>query len=330
MPVATRSYVAGNFQLVLDGVKTGFLKSLDGGAAVAEVVSEPVGSSHLSKKHLGQISYKPFVVQFGMSMTNDLYDWINASWTGKALSKDGAIILADQNLVAVGQREFSHALITETTIPALDGASKEPAYLTVTFAPEYTRNTKASGKVVGPAKAGQKLWLASNFRVTIDGLDCSKVSAVESFTVKQSVATEDVGNARDYLREPTKLEFPNLTISLLESSAQTWFDWFDDFAIKGNNDDAKEKNGSIALLSANLADELMRIDLFNLGIFQIGSDKTEANSDRVATVSAGLYCERMELYVGGAPKSVIQSAPSKARRRVTARRATSSGRSSKR
>ena len=155
MPVATRSYVAGNFQLVLDGVKTGFLKSLDGGAAVAEVVSEPVGSSHFSKKHLGQINYKPFVVQFGMSMTNDLYDWINASWTGKALSKDGAIILADQNLVAVGQREFSHALITETTIPALDGASKEPAYLTVTFAPEYTRNTKASGKVVGRQGLGR-------------------------------------------------------------------------------------------------------------------------------------------------------------------------------
>ena len=329
MPVVTRSYVAGNFQLVLDGVKTGFLKSLDGGGAVAEVVSEPVGASHFSKKHLGQISYDPFVVQFGMSMTNELYDWINASWTGKALSKDGAIILADQNLVAVSQREFSHALITETSFPGLDGASKDAAYLTVKFAPEYTRTTKASGKVVAPAKAGQKLWLSSNFRVTIDGLDCSKVSAVESFTVKQSVATEDVGNARDYLREPTKLEFPNLAISLLESSAQTWYDWFEDFAIKGNNDDAKEKNGSIALLSANLVDELMRIDLFNLGIFQIGQDKTEANSDRVTTVKAGLYCERMELHMGGAPKSVIRSAPMKARR-VTARRATSSSRSSKR
>jgi hypothetical protein len=35
-----RSYVAGNFQLVLDGVKCGFLKSVDGGAAVAEVISE--------------------------------------------------------------------------------------------------------------------------------------------------------------------------------------------------------------------------------------------------------------------------------------------------
>jgi hypothetical protein len=49
-----RSYVAGNFQLVLDGVKCGFLKSVDGGAAVAEVISESVGSSCFAKKHLGQ------------------------------------------------------------------------------------------------------------------------------------------------------------------------------------------------------------------------------------------------------------------------------------
>ena len=173
---------------------------------------------------------------------------------------------------------------------------------------------------MGPAKAGQKLWLSSNFRVTIDGLDCSKVSAVDSFTVTQSVATEDVGNARDYLREPTKLEFPNLTISLLESSAQTWYEWFEDFAIKGNNDDTKEKNGSIALLSANLVDELMRIDLFNLGIFQIGLDKTEANSDRVTIVKAALYCERMELHVGGAPKERIRTARAAATRRRSRRR----------
>ena len=150
-----RSYVAGNFQLVLDGVKTGFLKSMDGGTIVAEVVSEAVGSSHFSKKHLGRVSYSPFIVEFGLSMTNDLYEWINASWTGKAMSKDGAVILADHNLVAVDQREFSSALITEVGIPAMDGASKDAAYFTLKFAPEYTRTTKASGKVTGPAKANR-------------------------------------------------------------------------------------------------------------------------------------------------------------------------------
>ncbi len=325
MPVA-RSYVAGNFQLVLDGVKTGFLKSVDGGAIVAEVVSEAVGSSHFSKKHLGTVRYSPYVVQFGMSMTKDVYDWINASWTGKAVSKDGAIVLADYNLVAVGQREFSRALITEVGIPALDGASKDAAYLTLKFAPEYTRTTKASGKAVAPTKVNQKLWVSSNFRVAIDGLDCTRVTRVEPFIARQSLATDQIGGARDYLREPARVEFPNLTIKLAEASADSWLDWFEDFVIKGNNDESKEKNGSISLLSPNLTEELMRIDLFNLGIFEIGSDKAEANTDTVATVTAQLYCERMELRLGGAP------APVQARRRVgvTAKRATSSSRPSRR
>ena len=319
MPAAPRSYVAGNFQLVLDGVKCGFLKSVDGGAPVAEVISESVGSSYFPKKHLGQVSYGPFVVQFGLAMSTEVYDWINASWTGKYSRKNGAIVATDHKLDAVSQREFFNALVTETTIPPLDGSSKNPGYLTLKFAPEYTRISKASGKVTGAAKAEQKLWLPSNFRVTIDGLDCTGVRAVDAFTVKQSVATDDIGNARDYLREPTKLEFPNLKISLMESSAKSWFDWFEDFVIKGNSADAKEKNGSISLLSANLTDVLLRIDLFNLGIFRIGPDKTEANSDRMTTVTAHLYCERMELHTGGgAPKRI--AAPRAAVRRAKRKR----------
>jgi phage tail-like protein len=293
-----RSYVAGNFQLVLDGVKAGFLKSVDGGAAVAEVVTEAVGSSQFSKKHLGRVSYAPFTLQFGLAMGRSLYDWIDASWRGKAVSRDGAIVMADQNFTAVSQREFSKALITETSIPALDGAAKDAAFVTLKFAPEYTRVIKASGRVSGPTNVDQKLWLPSNFRVAIDGLDCTRVSRVDQFTVSQAVATDDIGDARDYRREPGRLEFPNLTISLAEASAKSWFDWFDDFVIKGNNDESKEKNGSISFLSANLADELLRIDLFNLGIFMIGADKTEANADQIATVSAHLYCERMTLSPG--------------------------------
>ena len=49
---------------------------------------------------------------------------------------------------------------------------------------------------------------------------------------------------------------------------------------RATSGETTEKNGSIAFLSANLADELLRIDLCNLGISKIGADKTEANSDR--------------------------------------------------
>lgn len=322
MPV--RSYVAGNFMLVLDGVKCGFVKSIDGGAVTAEVVTEAVGSSHFSKKHLGRISYTPFVVQFGLSMAGEVRDWINASLSGKAIEKSGAIILADMNLMAVSQREFSHALITEVGIPALDGAAKETAYLTLKFAPEYTRTTKASGKVAAPLKTEQKLWLPSNFRLALDGLDCTRVSRVGAMTIKQSVATDEIGDARDFSREPAKIEFPNLTVTMAEASAQNWLDWFEDFVVKGNNDESKEKSGSISLLAADLTEELMRIDLFNVGIFRIGPDKAEANADQIATVTAHLYCERMALQFGGAKPAMIREA------RVRKRRATSSSRPSRR
>jgi phage tail-like protein len=310
-----RSYVAGNFQFVLDGVKTGFLKSVEGGGPVAEVISEPQGSSPYFKKHIGPVGYEPFALRFALSIANDVYDWINASWTGNYQRKNGAIVTTDQELTAVSQREFFNALLTETTIPALDGSSKEPGYLTITFAPEYTKTSKASGKVAAPTNNKQKLWLPSNFRVTIDGLDCTKVRSVESFTVKQSVVTDDIGDARDYQKEPGKLEFPNLAITLMESSAESWFDWFESFVIKGNSEDKKEKNGSIAFLAADLKQELLRVDLFNLGIFKIAVDKSDANADRVATVTAHLYCERMELHIGNTtPEQAIRRSKVKSQR----------------
>jgi hypothetical protein len=322
-----RSYVGGNFQLILDGVKSGFLKSVDGGGIVGEVVVENVGSSHFSKKHVGRVAYSPFTIQFGMSMASDLYDWINASWTGKAISKDGAIVVADLNLNAVSQREFSRALLTETSIPALDGASKDAAYFTVKFAPEYTRTAKAAGKISAVLKTDQKLWLPSNFRLAIDGLDCTRVSRVGSITVRQPLATDDIGDTRDFTKTPGRVEFPDLTVTMSDVSAQSWFDWFDDFVVKGNNDESREKNGSLSLLSANLADELMRIDFFNLGIFSIGADKAEANSDSVATVTAHIYCERMELRMGGAKPAIARRGRTK---KVKGRRATSSSRPSRR
>jgi len=287
------STAAAHFQLVLDGVRLGSLKSVDGGSPVGSVVSVKADSSLIPKKHLGSISYSPLVMQCGPGTGSALFDWINASWTGKAQRKDGSIVTADVNLTAVSQRDFVHALITETTIPALDGSAKNPAYVTVTLAPEFTRDSKASGKVTGePVK--QKLWVASNFRVSIDGLDGTRVMRVDALTVTQAIVQTGDFRAGP---QPGPLDFPNLTITLSQAGAETWFAWFEDFVVKGNNDQSKEKKGSIALLSPDMKDELLRIELFGLGIFALGPEKADAGSDKIAAVTAQMYCERMELHV---------------------------------
>jgi len=291
-----RSYVSGNFFFELNDVKCGYLKSIDGGGISAEVINEPTGPTYFTKKHIGQPKYEDFTMQIGFSMTRAVYDWIAASWAMNYMRKDGLITALDYNMSPKSARRFARALITETTLPACDGASKEPAYMTVKFSPEEIRYEKPGDKkFTGEyGKNEQKMWLPSNFRLAIDNLDCKKVNKIDSFTVKQTAVTDDIGDARDMLKEPGKLEFPNLKISFAEVNAQNWIDWHEDFVIRGNNDEGREKTGSLTLLSPNRSDELCTVNFYNLGIFKITPDKSEANADQIKRVTAELYCERME------------------------------------
>lgn len=292
----TRSYVSGNTALTLDGKTCGFIKSVAGGAVTAEVIQEPSGPSYFTKKHIGQPKYEDVTMQMGFTMTKPVYDWIQQSWTMSRPRKSGSLIAASYDLKAESERQFFNAMITETTIPAMDGASKEPAYMTVTFSPEYTRVQKASGPIdaLPFGKNEQKVFLPSNFKLEIDGLDCSKVSRVESFTVRQTVVTDNIGDARDFAKEPGKLEFPNLKITIVEATAQPFLDWHENFVIKGNNDEGAEKKGSLTLLSPDLKTPLAKIKFYNLGVFRIQPDKSESGADQVRRLTVEMYVERME------------------------------------
>jgi len=292
-----RSYVAGNFYLNLDGQNCGFVKSASGGGATAEVVNEAAGPDYVVRKHLGQVKYEELVIDFGFSMKAPVYDWIAKSWDMNYQRKDGSIVGCDYKLDAKTEREFFHGLITETIFPTLDGSSKEPSCITLKIAPEYTRPKKPSGKAEGPGpKAPQKVFLPSNFRLEIAGLDATKVNKIDSFSVRQMVTADDIGDARDYQKEPGKLDFPNLKITLSQVSAQGWFDWFEDFAIKGNCTEEKEKTGTLSFLSPNRQEVLASIELQNLGIFRLSEDAMKSNSDQIKRVTAELYCEKMKFH----------------------------------
>jgi hypothetical protein len=303
-----RGYVAGKFALDIGGTDAGWIQDTEGGSAVSDVVDEKQTTTGLTKKHLAGVKYEDIAVQIGFSMSKAVYDWIAASWKMNFLRKNGSIIAADFNLEAKQERQFFNALITETGIPACDGASKEPGYLTIKWAPEYTRTLKASGKVKSPLSTSQKAWLPSNFRLEIDGLDCTKVSKVDAFTIKQSIATNTVGDGRDYEREPSKVEFPNLRVTFASTSGQTWADWYDDFVVKGNCDDDKEKSGRLLFLTPNLQSALAEIKFFNIGIFAFQDGVFDPVDEPSARMRAELYVERMEFHwLGGVP---IPPAPS--------------------
>jgi hypothetical protein len=295
MPEA-RSYAAGPTMLSIDQQDVGFVRSSEGGAIVADVIHEPLGATQFIKKHLGQTRYEDIVLGLPFGMSPRLSGWIADTWAMKQPRKDGSLTFCDYTLTAKSRLDFSGGLITEITIPGCDAASKEAAFLRLKVTPESLRLSKVSQTMRGgDVRSDKRSWIPSSFKLTIDDLDCSKVSKIEPFSVKQTILFEEIGESREMVKAPAQVEFPNLRITLSEAGAQTWLDWHEDFVVKGNNDDSQERDGRLSFLAPNMKEELAAVKLYNLGIFRIASDKAEASKEQIKRVTADLYCERMEL-----------------------------------
>jgi hypothetical protein len=205
-------------------------------------------------------------------------------------------VLATSQMNAVtSEREFSNALLTEITIPAMDANAKDAAFLTLRFAPELTRTKSVSGPVPKPPKASNKVWQASNFRLEIGGLDCSAVTGIDQFTIRRDTLPDDVGSTREPVLQPLHVEFPDLAITIPTAAAKTWLDWREDFLIKGNNAASAERNGRLVFLTPDRKGTLGEVRLFGLGLFRL--EPRAGEPEQVPTLTAGLYCQRMEFAV---------------------------------
>jgi hypothetical protein len=258
------------------------------------VVTQSLGGDGSVKKHIGAVAYEDLELELDLSLDRSLYDWLGATWAGKAPRKSGTLSAIHAGGNARATREFHNALISETIFPALDASSKEPAFLTVLLAPERVSTVASAGGKPPAGAAKGKAWLASNFRLEIDGLDTSRVSRVEGLRFKQTLASSS--SAREPGKQATGVQLENLRVTLAEAGADSWRSWHEDFVIKGNSSDKSERTGRVLLLAANLKDELARIELSNLGIVAL---RPRASASGPSQLEAELYVERMGFTLGG-------------------------------
>jgi len=299
--MAGRAYVAGKYALELDGKLAGWVQGFSGGSATSDVVAEKIGPDHIVKKHLAGVKYEDIVVQCGSGMSKAFYDWLASGWAVKYSRKDGAIVAADSSLKEQSRKTFFQAVITETSFPALDAASKDAAKITVKLTPEYTRTAKGSGMaLIADTKAVQKKWLPANFKLEIAGLDCTHVNKIEPLVIKQKVVEHATGELRDYEKEPASVEFGNLVVTMAESYADSWYKWFEEFVVKGNCGQDQEKSGSLAYLTPDLKTELFKVTFSNLGIFKLAEEHVEAGQEGIRRVKAEMYVEQMQFQAKGA------------------------------
>jgi hypothetical protein len=297
-----KSYTSGHFELSIDGQKTtAYLKSLDGGWGRQAVVDERIGPENMSIKHGSVADVDPFSFEFGMSGANKVLSWIQDSWRKDPKPANGEITHANFNLQSTFSHEFQGAYITETTLPALDGASKEAAYIKVKAQPYATKISPANGERLR-ANMGQKqkMWLCSGFRLNIDGIDDLKyTNKIESFTIKQGVKKMYTGMYRHAELIPTKIEFPNIVGTISMEHSHGVMDWYKSYVYGGASDIKQQKTGSIEFLSPNRADVLFRINLYEVGLVSGNVQQSTANADLIKRVKFELYVGRMEMELGG-------------------------------
>ena len=279
----SKVFPPGHFLLELDGVSAGDVKNFQGGGAVAEVIRGKPGADHIVHKHLGAVSYDDIVLTCGTGMTKAFYDWVARATAMNGGMKNGTVIVFEGGK-EISRLDWISGQITEIDFPTLDTASSDSFSMTIKIIPERTRSVKGAGK---PAvvTAG-KNWLAGSFHLTIDGLEeaCKHVSRIEPISIAFKMRSQELGGIRGYSQsELWSVDPGNLAITLTESKAKGFNDWFQDFVINGNNGQDREKNGRLELGPFSLK-------FGNLGIFRMTKPSNPSGAiARKAKVE--MYCE---------------------------------------
>jgi phage tail-like protein len=296
MPI--HAYAAGKFAVDVDNAAAGLVLSVEGGHATAPVINERPGPDKIVHKHIGPVQFEDITIVCGTGMSKGFYEWIKAALDRKPARLDGAIHSCDHEGNIVSTLEWQKGLISEVGFPASDAAAKEQALMTIRIAPESTRQKKASGKIdlLKYASVKQQRWLSSNFRLSIQGCEeaCKRVNRIDAFSIKQQILEYPAGELRDYIKEPTTLEIPNLVVTMAESYAGEFNDWHTSFVIEGRSGQDQQKTGLLEYLSQDLGSVLFTLNFAGLGIFKLTPEKVEAGSENIRRMKAEMYCESLQ------------------------------------
>jgi hypothetical protein len=298
--MANSSYSAGQFGMQLDGARvSSYIKSIEGGFLKANLTDEPIGAHPYHVKHLSTREIEPISVELGLSGTRNVLAWIQESWNKKFTRRSGQLAHADFDMNAKFEHDFTDALIMETTFPTLDALSREPSYLKIKFQPEaVTTRVVSSSKILGEVHAQQKMWSNAAFRIALNGLDLTQVNKIDGFSIRQGVRALHIGSAMLPELEPTKVEFPDVSIYMGLEFAKSVLAWHEATVKNGGLDTKEQKSGSIEFLTPDRRGVVFQIRLFEVGIKGFQVVRSEARQDAIKRAKIDLYVGRMELEPG--------------------------------
>lgn len=300
----TRAYVASKFAFELDGDGVlGFLNSAEGGGLKTDVVDYKQGRLVDVWRQVGRPKFEDISIKVGMGMSSSFYSWISDFFNRKVTRKNGALVIADFNYKQRARRSFIDALISEVQLPALDGASKEAAFMTVKLVPEgMTYETIADGpKVESPESLRQpnKMWHAANFTFSVDGYEAAfaRTTKIDQFAIKQQILEYPSGHRRTPIRVPGRLEYPNLTVYIPAVDADAIITQANKRLLDYEAPAQGGMNGAIEFRAPDKT-VLCTITLSGVDIVSAEPQKAEASAESISMVKVAIQVEAMRFTYG--------------------------------
>lgn len=298
MATNDRNHTGGRFMLDVAGHNVGFVKKFSGLNLEGTVIEHDLGPENVVKKNIGTIKPTEAKVTMGIAMGKGMYEWIQLAFLKKYEHRSGAFTSADFDYKATSTLTFHDALITSVTVPKLDGGSKENAYFDIGFDAERIEWAKAGGESLKSKIAPkQKAWVASNFRLEIDGMPTKTVATVESFTWKCSVVRDQIGEGQWARISPAKVTVPEIKFSIGYREHEEWAKWAKTWFVDGTRRDEDEKNGRLVFLGPDQKEELGWIDLIHCGLSKFEDAESTANSETIKRFTVTMYVEEMKFNI---------------------------------
>ena len=289
--VAYASALSGSTWIELDGQDAGALHSVEGGEPYAQVVREPVPNpTDVAGKHLGAIGYSDIAIECDLVPSGPLLSWINATLGRSSSLHSGVIVELDRHDREISRLAFSDAVIREIEFPAVDAGGKQPAYLTVRFASQWTQRHKGSQSTVLRTGVSMSTRAApiSAFRLTVNGLGTTQVSTVGPLVVRQELQSSVAADGTVRLA-PASVDISDLVVTL--SEADDWYAWRDAFMVQGTG---AERIGTLEYLKRDLHGVLAQIDFTGLGLHSLVAERSDEDAHKGARrVQASMYCENL-------------------------------------
>ena len=264
------------FAVLIDGqaVPT---QSPSGGYAKADVRTTFPGASGPPQRQISSFGYTNLEFKLGLELGTPILNWVNAALKGNPVNKNGTLIELDNQNRAKSYLDFTNGAIAEFAVPGFDTLNTGNASFTlVASIRKSTLRPGDNTPVQMPSRP--KPFLASNFRLKIDGLPTTRVRLIAPLSFRRT----NPGIV------PT-----DLVVTFADVDVDPWRAWADDFIVKGNNGQDKEKQGAIEVMAPNLADVVATLTIKQIGIFELTpTDDTSIRSHR-----ASMYFEYGQLSI---------------------------------